>query len=200
MLRRETSELPTNIRITKKILVLGCLTGLRFSDLLSLRQSDFIERDGTLYLSNTSKKTKTSVLIKLPELFKQYYSTRTKSNQLIFKKISLVNFNKHIKKIAEIAGWIYPVYKNRTIRGQFLSHKGNNIKMGTFRFCDIVSSHIMRRTAITTLLVLGVSELTVRKISGHSSTSSSFMRYVNLAQSYLDNELDTAYLKLQNNL
>jgi hypothetical protein len=47
-------------------------------------------------------------------------------------------------------------------------------------------SHIMRRTAITTMLMLGMPEYLVRKISGHSANSKAFYRYVNFGQSYIE--------------
>ena len=64
-----------------------------------------------------------------------------------------------------------------------------------YRFCDLVSSHVMRRTAITTMLMLGMKEHAVKQISGHSNDSKSFYRYVNLVQSYLDNEMDEVFNK-----
>lgn len=65
-----------------------------------------------------------------------------------------------------------------------------------YPFCDLVSSHTMRRTAITTMLTLGMPELLVRKISGHSDDSRAFYRYVELAQQYMDMEINKAYEKL----
>ena len=65
-----------------------------------------------------------------------------------------------------------------------------------YRFCDLISSHIMRRTAITTMLMLGMKEHIVKQISGHTNNSKSFYRYVNFAQSYLDNEMDMVFDKL----
>lgn len=65
------------------------------------------------------------------------------------------------------------------------------------RFCDKMSSHMMRRTAITTLLILGMPEHLVRKISGHSYASNCFNRYVHYAQPYLDKEIDKVYSKLE---
>ena len=60
-----------------------------------------------------------------------------------------------------------------------------------------MSFHMMRRTAITTLLILGMPEHLVRKISGHSSTSNSFNRYAHYAQAYIDIEIDKVYSKLE---
>lgn len=54
----------------------------------------------------------------------------------------------------------------------------------------------MRRTAITTLLSLGVPELLVRKVSGHAPHSKEFFKYVAVSQNYLDNETQKAYLHL----
>ena len=55
----------------------------------------------------------------------------------------------------------------------------------------------MRRTAITTMLSLGVPEPVVRKISGHSPMSKEFFRYVSLAQSYQDQEVSKMFDKLK---
>ncbi len=55
---------------------------------------------------------------------------------------------------------------------------------------------MMRRTAITTLLILGMPEQLVRSISGHSTNSSAFFRYVRFTQNYIDHEIDQAFDKL----
>ena len=54
----------------------------------------------------------------------------------------------------------------------------------------------MRRTAITTLLILGVPEIVVRSVSGHAPGSKEFYKYVSLAQSYLNKEVKNAHQKL----
>jgi hypothetical protein len=54
----------------------------------------------------------------------------------------------------------------------------------------------MRRTAITTLLILGVPENIVRKISGHAPGSKEFYKYIGLAQEYMNQEVCKAYQKL----
>jgi integrase len=65
------------------------------------------------------------------------------------------------------------------------------------RFCDLVTTHTMRRTAITTMLSLGMQEHLVRKISGHGPMSKEFFRYVALAQVYQDTETATMFDKLK---
>ncbi len=56
----------------------------------------------------------------------------------------------------------------------------------------------MRRTAITTLLVLGMPEPLVRKISGHTANSKEFYKYVKYSESFLDEETDKAFDRLLN--
>jgi integrase len=59
-----------------------------------------------------------------------------------------------------------------------------------YRFCDLISSHTMRRTAITTMLRMGMNETNVRLISGHAAHSPSFYRYVFYADSFMEEEMD----------
>mgnify|MGYP001175227331 FL=1 len=54
----------------------------------------------------------------------------------------------------------------------------------------------MRRTAITTLLLMDVDEATVRRISGHTPGSREFYRYVALVQDYFDASVKAAHRKL----
>lgn len=66
----------------------------------------------------------------------------------------------------------------------------------SWKFHQHITAHTMRRTAITTLLILGVPELIVRKISGHAPGSKEFYKYVAISQQYLNQEVQNAYKKL----
>jgi intergrase/recombinase len=87
-----------------------------------------------------------------------------------------------------LAGWVEEWGKYRSRNGKRVEVKNPGTKKA-YRFCDLVSSHVMRRTGITTMLMNGVPELVVRKISGHSPTSPAFSRYVNFVQGYMDKEV-----------
>lgn len=114
---------------------------------------------------------------------------------MIFPPIPRTRFNNQLKLIAEVAGWTHETGKQRNKKGVALEI---SLKAGEhkYRFCDLVSSHTMRRTAITTMLMMGMKEHVVKQISGHANDSKSFYRYVNLVQSYLDNEMDIVFDKL----
>lgn len=190
------NSLTPAIRRIKAIFVFGCTTGLRFSDIFSLTNKNFEQQNNDWYLKIKSQKTKTYSFIKLPEyaiaIYKTYKSKSSKTP--IFKPISLFIFNRNLKLIGEKAGFTNPIEMTRERQGKTkVLHK--NTKQ--IRFCDKMSSHMMRRTAITTLLILGMPEHLVRKISGHSYASNSFNRYVHYAQAYIDKEIDKVHSKLE---
>lgn len=187
-------SLSNNLKKIKDVFVFGCSTGLRFSDICLLTNKNFEVENGQWYLRIKSKKSKKYSLFKLSEytvdIYLKYRSISNKKS--VFDLISLYNFNKHLKFIGKKAGFDNPVDVTREKRGK--PQISNNKKQILFN--EKMSSHMMRRTAITTLLILGMPEHMVRKISGHSYTSTSFNRYVHYAQSYMDKELDKVHEKL----
>jgi len=186
------------LRRIKDIFVFGCITGLRYSDIFLLTKRNFILQEQGLYLKLKSQKTKTYSYIKLPEfaitIYDNYKPRLVKKS--VFEKISLFNFNKNLKIIGEKAGFTSSIDVSREKQGK-LQNISKSIPKNGYRFCDKMSSHMMRRTAITTLLILGMPEHLVRKISGHSHASNSFNRYVHYAQSYIDKEIDKVHHKLE---
>lgn len=177
----------------KDAFVFGCSTGLRYSDLFQLTLKNFENNGSDWYLKLKTQKTKTFTYIKLPQyainLFLKYRPQNPKA--LVFPMITIYNFNKMLKELGELANFTQPVDVSREVQG-----KTKKVKKA-IRFCDKMSSHIMRRTAITTHLILGMPEHLVRKISGHSSNSSSFNRYVHYAQPYIDREIEKVHEKLE---
>ena len=192
----ENSLKPTERRI-KDVFVFGCTTGLRFSDIFLLTNKNFEYTNGEYYLKVKSKKTKTYTSVKLPDYAVSIYlKYKSKSNKnLLFTPINLFNFNKTLKSIGEKAGFTVPIDITRERLGK-VSKTKNNTLQSNLRFCDKMSSHMMRRTAITTMLILGMPEHLVRNISGHTGNSSSFYRYVYFAQSYIDQEIEKVHNKL----
>jgi integrase len=189
------SSLQKHLAESLDLFVIGCLVGLRYIDLINLKKTNLFLRNNQYYLQVLTQKTGTQVNIPLPAYALTIINRLTqKKGTYLFKRIANSNFNLHLKKIIEQAGYTHCLPKLRYTQGRLTEIK---TKQGnSFRFCDHISSHTMRRTAITNLLVLGVPEMVVRKISGHAAGSKEFYRYISLAQDYSNHHLTIAYEKL----
>ena len=181
--------LPAYLKRTKDIFVFGCTTGLRFIDIMHLCKNNIQKTNSGVYLTVRSIKTKTDTRVKLPDYVVEILA-KYKGQKRLLPLLSNGRLNFNLKELCEKAGWTYAVGKQRERSGivKTIFKDGK-----TYRFCDLVTTHTMRKTAITTLLTLGMPELLVRKISGHSPNSKEFYRYVNYAQLYIDNGIDKIY-------
>ncbi|RZJ51454.1 MAG: hypothetical protein EOO19_00560 [Chryseobacterium sp.] len=207
-------RLPKPLQKTKSIFVFGCTVALRASDLFAIRFTD-IETVGIAhYLAVKTIKTGTIVRVKLPAYamrIVEHFRLTAKRRKQVFPPIPRNRFNHQLKEICEAAGWVQALGKSRARNGVAIEMKKciddgwavdesagcrNSSGSERYRFCDLVSSHTMRRTAITTMLMMGMKEHVVKQISGHANDSKSFYRYVNLVQSYLDNEMDEVFGRL----
>ncbi len=190
-----SAMLPENLRNSLKLFLFGCISGLRYSDIMNLKITDIQLKGERYYLLTTSQKTCVSVTIPLPhQLVEMLPLNGKRKNQKLFKDLANSNFNLHIKRIMELAGYTHAVPKYRYRNGIMIEVKTQ--AGGTYRFCDHITAHTMRRTAITNLLVLGVPEQVVRKLSGHAAGSKEFYRYVSLAQDYTNRQIEAAHEKL----
>lgn len=194
----ERSLKPT-LRKTKDVFVFGCTVALRYSDLMNLRFRDIVSVNGQAYLVCKSIKVGNVTRVKLPA-YALDIVTKNKisanASQKIFKGVCVSQFNKNLRQLTELAGWVELVGKSRKQDGKEVEQFLADTKK-PYRFCDLVTSHVMRRTAITTMLMYGMPEYIVRKISGHSASSRAFYRYVNLVQPYLDQEIDKVHERLE---
>ena len=183
---------PTLLKV-KDIFVVGCTVALRYSDLINLEPSNLIKENNQWHLRVQSKKTQTYTRIKLPEYVVQIF---LKYKKRLLPFFNLVGLNLYVKRLSEKAGWVEEKIKTRQKRGIAMVQYKNKTKKIHYRFCDHITSHTMRRTAITTMLRLQMPEHLVRKISGHAAGSVEFHKYVAISQNYLDAETDKVFEKL----
>lgn len=187
-------SLSSRMTEVKDVFVFGCTVALRVSDLLSLKKSSLRVINNQHYLAVRSQKTETDTLVKLPGYAVAILHKYNLRKGKLLPHFNKSNLNEYIKQLLELAGFKNEVMVHRTKRGKAVELK-NKIK--PYRFCDVASTHIMRRTAITTMLCLGMQEQLVRKISGHSANTKEFYRYVLWAQTYMDQETEKVFDKLQ---
>ena len=189
------NSLNRSLKRARDIFVFGCTTGLRYSDLMSLKKNHLQSWNGETCLTLYTQKTGSAVRIPLPgyavAIVERY---KRKAGNYILPRLSCTNLNVQLKKLGCLAGWDQARPKMRSLRGKMAEIKNKN--GGTWKFYEHITAHTMRRTAITNLLMLGVPEAIVRKISGHAGGSREFYKYVNIAQEYVSGEVNIAYKKL----
>lgn len=188
------TALKPRMKEVKDFFVFGCTVALRFSDLKTLQKPNIRIVNDQYYLAVRSVKTSTDTLIKLPPYAVEIVKRYSKLKKRLLPKFNIVNLNKFIKRLLEQAGFVHPVQITRGKRG--VTVRQTKVQQA-LRFCDVATTHTMRRTAITTMLSLGVPEQVVRKISGHSASGKEFYRYVLWAQTYQDQEMERMFVKLE---
>jgi integrase len=190
------NSLSPRLQIWKDMFVFGCTTALRFSDISKLNHTHLETVNDDVYLCVRAQKTQMLSRVFLPHYAKDILHKYRRRKLSLFPPISKVNYNKAIKKIALLAGWKEEISKTRNRQGIAIPHYRNSAKKQHYRFCDLVSSHTMRRTAITTMLRMGMHEMNVRIISGHTAHSASFYQYVQHSESFMNEEMNKAFAKL----
>lgn len=182
------------LKRVRDLLVVGCFSGLRYSDLMNLKRYHLRIQENTGSLVLPTQKTGSEVTIPLPDCVIQIINSFKKfKGGFLLPRLSNTNFNIQVKQLARSAGWNEILPRLRHRQGRLIEIKKNGKE---YRFCDHVTAHTMRRTAITCLLMMGVDEYLVRSISGHAPTSKEFHRYVVLVQSFLDGKIRVAHQKL----
>lgn len=97
------NTLPEYLIRTKDILVFGSYTGLRFSDLMQLKQKDLLKTPGSTYLQVRSIKTSTDTKIKLSD-FTLRIIEKYKKQKYLLPQLSNNRLNLNLKELCERAG------------------------------------------------------------------------------------------------
>lgn len=189
------NSLPAHLQRTMDIFIIGCTTGLRYSDLMQVRKNSLLYLKDGVWMVVHTRKTGVELRLPLPDyavaIIKRW---QRHTGVFVLPRLSATNLNIQICEIMLRAGWDFVFPKIRHRRGKAVEIK--RVDGGSYRFCDHISIHSARRTAITTLLLLGVEENIVRRISGHAPGSREFYKYVGLVQDYLQLQVRAAHRNL----
>ncbi len=189
-------SLSDRLKRVKDIFVFGCTVALRVSDLLNLTEDNLHIHGNNYYLKVTSKKTGIRSSIKLPAYAVKIIEKYRNQFKTLLPTISDVKLNLYLKELTKLCNWNKQIVKTREKRGvKEIVYKDSDTK-DHFTFADLITTHCMRKTAITTMLTLGIPERVVKEISGHSQSSKEFNRYVELSRSFIDEETDRAFRKI----
>ncbi|WP_164126321.1 site-specific integrase [Sphingobacterium luzhongxinii] len=154
----------------RDLFLVGCWTGLRFSDFTKLTTDNFNIQDNTIHIL-TQKTQKPVVIPLLPplQMILNKYNGFTENS--LPKSISNQKLNDYIKAVGKKAG-LSELINIKTIKG------GKEITYQSPKH-DLITTHTARRSFASNLYIKGVPTISIMQITGHK-TESSFLKYIKL--------------------
>jgi integrase len=146
----------------RDLFIIGCWTGLRFSDLDQISTDKIKENRITLKQRKTGKKVVIPVNYTVNEILEKY-------NNKLPEPISNQKFNEYLKEAAKLAN-LNEVFLKTT------SKNGLNIEKRYLKH-ELITSHTARRSFCTNLYEMGVPTLSIMALSGHQ-TEQAFLKYI----------------------
>lgn len=157
-----------NLEITRDLFVVGCMTGLRYSDFSNLQPEQI--KNG--FINVTQDKTGGQVVIPVHPLVRQFLA---KYNDKLPKAYCNQKTNQYLKQIGEeIECLNIPVSKEYT--------KGGQTIISNSKKWELITTHTARRSFATNEIKKGTPVLVVMAITGHK-TEKAFWGYIKLAKS-----------------
>lgn len=147
----------------RDLFMIGCCTGLRFSDFTNISPDDI--KANTLTIEQ--KKTGGRVVIPMNVIVKEILSKYGNS----LPKLSNAKLNEYIKDVCELAEINEPIKTRIT--------KGGKRKTEVNPKYKLISTHTARRSFATNAFKNGLSPILIMSITGHK-TETSFMKYLKL--------------------
>lgn len=170
-------DLSNNTRLDKvrDLFIIACYTGLRFSDLVQLRNEN-VNRDGSLVKVRTQK-TGETVIIPLKGIVKEILN---KYEGVPPQTISNQKMNDYLKELGELAKI------NEAIL--ITSTKGGTRTTEVFLKWQLITTHTARRSFASNAYLQNVPTISIMKITGHK-TEKSFLKYIKISQEDNANKL-----------
>jgi integrase len=156
---------------TRDRFIIGCYTGLRYSDFVNLKEENFVEIDGREFVKVRPQKgwaNSTDVIIPLHRYIKEIIiKYGGKSN--LPEPISSQKLNDYLKVIGERSGIDNMIIQTISVAGKR--------KEVTYKKYQKIQTHTARRSFATNAYLSGIPAISIMKITGHQ-TESVFMRYI----------------------
>jgi integrase len=158
----------------RDLFVLGCLTGLRYSDYSTLTHDNFTDK----FIVKVTKKTNKKVIIPIHDYVREIF---LRYNGNVSSGLSIQHFNRYIKSICRKVGLTDEVTYNYT--------KGGKLVMESKQMWQLVSSHTARRSFATNIYMTGrMKTFEIMSITGHT-TEKSFFRYIRITSDDISRQI-----------
>ena len=149
-------DLSNNSRLerVRDIFLLGCYTGMRYSDFKRIKASNV--SDNLITIREVKDKSKTlqiPITDRVREILEKY--------NMELPVISEQKFRDYLKEVFKIAGFTKLSTKSKKI--------GKQVYEEEVPMYELISTHTARRSFITIMLNSGVPDKAIMKITGHKS-------------------------------
>lgn len=159
-------ELPERLNNVRDLFLIGCWTGLRYSDLALLQPGNI----GAENISITTHKTGRAVVIPiLPELRTILNKYFIDGVQTLPRPLSNQNMNEYLKEIMkQVPAFNTAVFRPRTRA---------KMQISTVQKWEIITMHTARRTFATNMYFAGIPTASIMAVTGHK-TEKQFFVYI----------------------
>jgi integrase len=183
-LRIEYNDLEEDLRMPYELSFVILITSLRVGDAMKLTFNDFNIIDGKCVIYGLkNRKTGTITASPIPERLYNILKANHERSGNIYSSIdnyqtmrrdAAIGMQKIMRMIPECS---------TEVSLTRLSPDGKSEIRVTKPLWEMVKPHMLRKTAITTMLHAGVDQHLIKNLSGHSGKSASFERYVGYVES-----------------
>lgn len=159
-----------NLERVRDLFLIGCHTGLRYSDFSQILPSNITSNKNGKFLTVRTLKTDEKVVIPLNPKVQRILA---KYNNSIPRSLTNQNMNKNIKEVCKLAEIDEQILITRT--------KGGIKTRNTFPKYELVTTHTARRTFASNAFLGGVPAISIMAITGHK-TDKEFMKYIKIGK------------------
>jgi site-specific recombinase XerD len=149
----------------RDLFIIGCNTGLRFSDLSVLNQNHIKDEMIEIEMCKTGDK----VVIPMNDMVKAIFA---KHDNCLPRRFSNQKTNQYLKEIGEKIDELKPITEKKITKGG----KRQTMKCEKYK---LITTHTARRSFATNLFLDGFPPISIMCIAGHR-TESAFMRYIKI--------------------
>ena len=159
----------------RDLFIVGCYTGLRFSDLTQLRIENINQQSRVIKVR--TQKTDETVVIPIKKAVSEIID---KYEGHLPTAISNEKMNEYLKELGKEA--------KLTDKIEIIMTKGGERKREVVNKHDLITVHTARRSFATNAYLEGVPTISLMKITGHR-TEKSFLKYIKISQEDNANKL-----------
>lgn len=166
----------------RDLFIIGCFTGLRFSDFSQLKTDNI--HNGKITVK--PQKTGDKVVIPVHRIVKEILEKYSGTAKGLPRPISNQKMNKYLKEMGEIVGINNPIISKKI--------KGGLKVENTVPKYKLIATHTARRSFATNLYLSEFPAISIMKITGHK-TEKSFMSYLRISEEENANQLQKHWSK-----